>query len=268
VLEGVSRSFQRGHERVRALAPIDLRVAAGEFVAVIGPSGCGKSTLLRLVGGLLAPDEGAVRVLGRPAVEARRAKQFGLVPQSPALLPWRTAEANIGLLRQVNRRHDRGPAPDVGRLVDLVGLRGFERALPAELSGGMQQRVALARAFALGAPVLLMDEPFAALDEITREEMRFLLARTWAGTSDEATGAARTVLFVTHSIEEAVILADRVVVLGARPGRVIADEAIALGRPRRPALEDSEAYHEHVRRVRAALRRASPGGANAPRPAT
>ncbi|MPY95437.1 MAG: ATP-binding cassette domain-containing protein, partial [Acidimicrobiia bacterium] len=254
-----SRSFRRGRERVRALVGVDLHVAAGEFVAVIGPSGCGKSTLLRLVGGLLAPDEGTVRVGGLSAEAARRAKRFGLVPQSPALLPWRTAEANINLLREVNRRHDRGLAPvEAKGLVDLVGLRGFERARPAELSGGMQQRVALARAFALGAPILLMDEPFAALDEMTREDMRFLLARTWAGTSDQPFGQ-RTVLFVTHSIEEAVILADRVVVLSPRPGHVVADEAITLARPRAHFLEDSRAFLDHVRRVRAALRAGQPG---------
>ena len=263
-LEGVSHAFRRGRERVAALGRIDLHVADGEFVAVIGPSGCGKSTLLRIVAGLLEPDSGRVRVRGLTPAVARRRKHFGLVPQSPALLPWRTAAANIGLLREVNRGPDRAQAaPDVGALVDLVGLRGFESARPAELSGGMQQRVSLARAFALGAPVLLMDEPFAALDEITREEMRFLLARTWAGTSTQP-GGRRTVLFVTHSIEEAVILADRVVVLAARPGRIVAEEAVALPRPRDPNQEDSAPFHEHVRRIRAALRAAIPAPGGAP----
>ncbi len=257
-VRGVSHGFRRGREQVRALDHIDLDVADGEFVAIIGPSGCGKSTLLRIVAGLLTPDEGTVSVHGLTPDQARRQKRFGLVPQTPALLPWRTAEANISLLREVNRRRGRDlDPPDTASLIDLVGLGGFEAARPAELSGGMQQRVALARAFALGAPVLLMDEPFAALDEITREEMRFLLARTWAGTSDQP-GGRRTVLFVTHAIEEAVALADRVVVFAARPGRVVADETITLARPRMPTQEDTEPFHDHVRRVRAALRAAMP----------
>jgi NitT/TauT family transport system ATP-binding protein len=210
--------------------------------------------MLRLVNGLAAPDSGTGTVAGDAPARARSAKWFGMVPQSPALLPWRTVRANITLLQEVNRR---GPVPipvDVDHLVDAVGLRGFENALPGELSGGMQQRVSLARAFALGAPFLLMDEPFAALDEITREEMRFLLADVWNG--DGGAEAGRTVIFVTHSIEEAVTLADRVVVLSARPGRVIDELVVDLPRPRRSEVEDSDAFVDHVRHLRHALRRA------------
>ena len=182
-LRGVTKTFHRRGDAVQALAGVDLDVADGEFVAVIGPSGCGKSTLLRLVAGLVEADSGTVAVGGRSPAAARRAKQFGLVPQTPALLPWRTVRDNITLLNELNRRAASGREPATSRadhLIDVVGLRGFERARPAELSGGMQQRVSLARAFALGAPVLLMDEPFAALDEITRQGMRFLLADIWA----------------------------------------------------------------------------------------
>ena len=289
-LRGVTKTFHRRGDAIQALAGVDLDVADGEFVAVIGPSGCGKSTLLRLVAGLAEPDRGTVTIGGRSPAAARRDKQFGLVPQTPALLPWRTVLGNITLLNELNRRAGAtaadGSAADssaaaadstaaraadstlADRLVDLVGLRGFERARPAELSGGMQQRVSLARAFALGAPVLLMDEPFAALDEITREGMRFLLADIWAqapgpgggATGVDGRGGGRTVLFVTHAIEEAVILADRVVILSARPGRVVGDEVVDLPRPRVAAMEDSPEFHRRARAVRLALKAAHEGG--------
>lgn len=265
MLRSVAKGFRRRSEHTYALAPLDLDVPEGQFVAVIGPSGCGKSTLLRLVAGLLEPDGGTVSVAGRSPLEARQAKWFGLVPQTPALLPWRTVRGNIGLLGELNRsgartRGDGHLVPvEVDSLIATVGLQGFESALPHELSGGMQQRVALARAFALGAPVLLMDEPFAALDELTREEMRFLLLSVWEGRARAAAPTAathrpRTVLFVTHSIEEAVLLADRVLVLSARPGRVVADLTIDLPRPRVAAQADSDEFVHHTRNVRAALR--------------
>jgi NitT/TauT family transport system ATP-binding protein len=255
-LAGVGKRFARhGSDPLAAVDNLDLEVAAGEFVAVIGPSGCGKSTLLRLIAGLLEPDGGRVDLAGATPDAARRAKRFALVPQTPALLPWRSVRANIALLGEVNRRHGGGGEADpaaIEALIDAVGLRGFESARPAELSGGMQQRVALARAFALDAPILLMDEPFAALDEITRDEMRFLLSRVWAET-----GTPRTVVFVTHSIEEAVTLADRVVVLTRRPGRVLEILPVTLPRPRRAELEDTDEFVAHVRAVRSALRRAA-----------
>jgi NitT/TauT family transport system ATP-binding protein len=250
-LAGVGKGFARRHGVTEALRGVDLEVGEGEFVAVIGPSGCGKSTLLRLIAGLIEPDAGDVRVAGLRPADARRTKWFGLVPQTPALLPWRTVVANIGLLNEVNVRSANGHLVpvDVGDLIEATGLRGFERALPGELSGGMQQRVGLARAFALGAPVLLMDEPFAALDEITREEMRFLLLDVWSRA-----GGQRTVVFVTHSIEEAVLLADRVVVLTPRPRRVAAEIAVELPRPRTAAQEDSDQFVIHLRKLRSALR--------------
>jgi NitT/TauT family transport system ATP-binding protein len=246
-LAGVSKTFAQRAGRVAAVAGVDLEINRGEFVSLIGPSGCGKSTLLRLVGGLLATDGGEVTVGGQRPAAGRRAKQFGFVPQTPALLPWRTVRQNARLLTEVNRTSDGElSAPATESLLEEVGLGGFLDAYPRELSGGMQQRVALVRAFSLGAPILLMDEPFAALDEMTRAEMRYLLLGLW-----ERHGA--TVLFVTHSITEAVMLSDRVVVLTPRPARVAAVETVTLPRPRHAAQEDTVAFLEHVTRVRQAL---------------
>ena len=240
-VEGASKRFGI----VQALAPVDLTVAAGEVVTLLGPSGSGKTTLLRIVAGLAEPSAGTVRIGGSSPHEARAAKRIGFVPQSPALLPWRSVGANARLLLEVNRaRPTSGPDPD--ELLAEVGLADFAGAYPHELSGGMQQRVALVRAMALGAPLLLMDEPFAALDEITREDMRHLLARL-------CERVATTVLFVTHSIAESVFLSDRVVVLSARPGRVVGIEPIELPRPRHPELEDDPAFFAVETRLRALL---------------
>jgi len=255
-LDGVTKSFARRGTPLRAVAGVDLAVERGEFVSLIGPSGCGKSTLLRLVGGLLAADGGTVTVAGQSPTVARQAKRFGFVPQTPALLPWRTVQQNARLLTQVNRTaaaDDRGGGTgamgdaDTRDLLDEVGLGEFLDAYPRELSGGMQQRVALVRAFALGAPILLMDEPFAALDEMTRAEMRYLLLGLWE--RHEA-----TVLFVTHSIAEAVMLSDRVAVLTPRPARVGTIEHVTLPRPRFAEQEDTVAFLEHVARIRHSLR--------------
>ncbi len=227
-------------------------MAPGEIVTVLGPSGSGKTTLLRIVAGLAAPTTGEVTVDGVSPAEARATKRIGFVPQRPALLPWRTVRQNANLLLQVNRsggqargqaRTD-GPGPD--ELLGQVGLTDFVDAYPHELSGGMQQRVSLARALALGAPVLLLDEPFAALDEITRADMRHLLA-------DVCEPLATTVLFVTHSIAEAVFLSDRVVVLSYRPGRVVGIDSVDLPRPRHAELEDEPEFFELERRLRGLL---------------
>jgi len=236
-----------------ALETVDLSVQPGQFVTVIGPSGCGKTTLLRLVAGLTAPDDGDVRVGGISPRQAQTARHLGLVPQSPSLLPWRTVRANARLLTDAGRRSgakaggtglSRAQTDD---LLDEVGLGDFVDAYPSALSGGMQQRVALVRAFALDAPFLLMDEPFAALDEITRADMRYLLLRLWEQR-------AATVVFVTHSIAEAVMLSDRVVVMTGRPGRIQADEPIPLARPRRPDQEETTEFFELETRLRRALR--------------
>jgi NitT/TauT family transport system ATP-binding protein len=249
---GIAHRFaRRGHE-VQALDTFDLSVAPGELVSFLGPSGCGKTTLLRIVAGLLSPTAGRVNVGEVSPDDARRAKQIGWVPQAPALLPWRTVLANVTLLDDVNRRarpERQADAVTAGELLERTGLAGFEDALPHELSGGMRQRVALARAMALHPPVLLMDEPFAALDEITRGEMRHLLL-------DLRGLRPATCLFVTHSVEEAVLLSDRVVVMSPRPGRIVAIEPIELPHPRRPGVEDDPRFHDHARRLRAHLREA------------
>lgn len=250
-LAAVSKRFGRGSRAVEALRDVELDVAPGELVSLIGPSGCGKTTLLRIINGLLDPDGGSVRIGALDPHEARRQKHFGFVPQSPALLPWRTVLANVELLGEVNRsRRGRDPErrAEARRLLAEMGLAAFEAAHPAELSGGMQQRVALARAMAIGAPVLLMDEPLAALDEITRADVRHLVLDVWERSR-------ATCVFVTHSIEEAVLLSDRVVVMAPRPGHITAIETIDLPRPRQRGIEDEPAFHDHVRRVRAALGR-------------
>ena len=249
---GLGMSYPVDGQRLRALTGVDFKVAAGEFVTIIGPSGCGKSTLLRLAGGLLKPERGSITVDGDSPRAGRQSKKFGLVPQSPALLPWLTVRENLTLLPKVNRNQGRGPLGDgeIDTLLEAIGLTGFAGALPSALSGGMQQRVSLARAFALRPPVLLMDEPFAALDEITRSQMRFLLLDVWRDTS-------ATVVFVTHSIEEAVLLSDRVLVLTARPGRLSSELTIKLDRPRRHGVEDGDEFHRHTSELRAALNNAA-----------
>jgi NitT/TauT family transport system ATP-binding protein len=241
-LVGVTKTFGA----LEALAPIDLAVEAGQIVTVLGPSGSGKTTLLRLVGGLEEPTTGQITVAGASPHAARSAKRIGFVPQSPALLPWRTVTANARLLLDVNRRTGMTRGPDPVDLLADVGLADFADAYPHELSGGMQQRVALVRAMALGASLLLMDEPFAALDEITRADMRHLLARL-------CESLATTVLFVTHSIAESVFISDRVAVLSARPGRIVGAASIDLPRPRHPELEDDPAFFAVETRLRAML---------------
>lgn len=259
-IDHVSKRFFHKQMPVQALSDVSLAVPPGEFVSLLGPSGCGKSTLLRIVGGLLAPDAGVVRIGDVSPAQARAAKRFGLVPQTPALLPWRSVLDNVTLLRDIGRppfrRFKRAPTDAVEdrgvdplTLLEQVGLAQFAHSLPKELSGGMQQRASLVRAFVLGASILLMDEPFAALDEITRSAMRYLLLRVWEQTNT-------TVVFVTHSIAEAIMLSDRVVTMAGRPGRVAAIEQVRLPRPRAEEMEDSPEFAEHARRVKASLREA------------
>jgi NitT/TauT family transport system ATP-binding protein len=219
-LDDVAVRFRTKKKDVTALREVSLSVAMGEFVAIVGPSGCGKSTLLKLVAGLLKPSAGAVRLRGEAVTGPRR--DIGYVFQRAALLEWRSARRNI--LLQAEMRHMPGAEARerADELIDMTGLRGFEDAYPHELSGGMQQRVALCRALLHRPPVLLMDEPFGALDALTREQMNVELHRIWRETGT-------TVLLVTHSIAEAVYLADRVVVMSARPGTVT--EIIDVGLP-------------------------------------
>lgn len=250
--EGVSKWFRRKGQITHALSRIDLDIEPGSFVSVIGPSGCGKSTLLRLAGGLIEAERGTVVVQGETPARALARKRYSFVPQQPALLPWRTVRRNVALLGETNKQAKMSGVSAEAQLelIEQMGLTPFVDSYPRELSGGMQQRVSIARAFALGAPLMLMDEPFSALDEITRADMRYQLLDLW-----KRVGC--TVLFVTHSIPEAVIVSDKVVVLGARPGRVTDIIDIGLERPRSEALEYTDEFHEGVVAVRRALKAGS-----------
>jgi NitT/TauT family transport system ATP-binding protein len=230
-LQAIAKSFGA----LPVVAPTTLAIEPGSFVSLLGPSGCGKSTLLRMVAGLERTDAGTVTIDGGSPTAARRSKSLAMVPQQPGLLPWRNVLANARLLLDVNPGANLSDRPDPRALLHEVGLGEFVDAFPHQLSGGMQQRVALVRGFALGAPLVLMDEPFAALDEITRAEMRHLLARLL----DQHPA---TVLFVTHSIAEAVHLSDRVLVCSPRPASIVADIDVQLPRPRTVDLEDDPAF--------------------------
>jgi NitT/TauT family transport system ATP-binding protein len=223
--DGVSLTYQTSSQSLVALQDVTLDIRPGEFVSVIGPSGCGKSTLLRVIAGILPPTSGRVTVQGQSPAAAQRERTFGLVFQDPVLLPWRSVQQNVELLGEVARLPRAERSSRARRLIGLVGLSGYEKLRPAELSGGMRQRVAIARALALNPPILLMDEPFAALDEFQRETLNVELLRIW-------TESKGLVIFITHNIEEAVFLSDRVVVLSPRPGRIVQVVDIDLPRPR------------------------------------
>jgi NitT/TauT family transport system ATP-binding protein len=244
VLSDLTKSFGD----LAVVDPLSLSVESGSFVSIIGPSGCGKTTLVRVIAGLEPASAGEVTVDGAPPRDARARKRVAMVPQQPGLLPWRTVRANARLLLDVNRGANPVDAVAPEALLDEVGLGEFLDVFPHELSGGMQQRVALVRALSLHAPLLVMDEPFAALDEITRAEMRGMLNRL-------VEGKGVTVLFVTHSITEAVALSDRVLVSGPRPARLVADIAIDLPRPRAADVEDEPRFVELCAEVRHALHR-------------
>ena len=222
-VEQLSKVFRRGEIETHALDRIDLRVESGEFLAVVGPSGCGKSTLLRLIAGLIPPSTGRITIDGRTV--AGPATQLGIVFQKPILLEWRTVLGNV-LLQAEMRRLDAGAYLErARRLLSAVGLEDFEDRYPHELSGGMQQRAAIVRALIHDPSLLLMDEPFGALDALTREQMRIDLEELWLSTQ-------KTVIFITHSIDEAVLLADRVLVMSPRPGRIEKIIDVDLPRPR------------------------------------
>jgi NitT/TauT family transport system ATP-binding protein len=238
-IDGVSQRFAAGRraDPVQALADISLRIEENEFVTLVGRSGCGKSTLLRIVAGLLGPTAGVVRIDGVPVAGPRRDVSFMF--QRPALLPWRSVLDNVLLPVEIHRLDKREYGRRAHDLLELVGLEGFAQSPPWELSGGMQQRVALCRALIADPSILLMDEPFAALDALTREELSLELQRIWGEHK-------KTILFVTHSIEEAVLLAHRVVVMTPRPGRIARIVPVDLPRPR--SLGESRRSEELHRR--------------------
>jgi NitT/TauT family transport system ATP-binding protein len=249
-LEDVSVVYGAGgdHETV-ALEGVDLDVRAGEFICIIGQSGCGKSTLLKAIADLIPSRElkGRIEVGGRTPSEARRANAFGFVFQQPVLAPWRTAIENVRLPLEVLRNRAGTSRRDPAELINLVGLRGFEDALPGALSGGMRQRVAIARALTYEPSTLLMDEPFGALDELTRDRMQEELLNIW-GTLEAA------VVLVTHSLSEAAFLADRVVVMTPRPGRIQQIVDVPFDRPRTNELKTTVPFLEKVNEIRAALK--------------
>ena len=247
VISRVGKIFEGSAGQTVALEEIDLDVGSGEFVSFIGPSGCGKSTLLRIVADLIQPTSGHVQVNGKAAHQARLDRDYGMVFQSPALFDWRTVEANVRLPLEIMGRLGAGSAARIDEMLELVELSAFKRHYPHQLSGGMQQRVAIARALCFEPALLLMDEPFGALDEMTRERLNAEVLRIWARTHT-------TMLFVTHSIPEAVFLSKRVIVMSPRPGRINEIIEIDLPQPRDDATRESERYYELVTRVRESLR--------------
>ena len=238
----VTRIFNsRDGDQITALEDVSLSIAANEFITLVGPSGCGKSTLLRIVAGLILPTAGTASIGGVPVTEPR--SETGIVFQAPTLLPWASVLENVLLPLRMMRKMDSGSTDKAEALLKLVGLAGFEGKSPRELSGGMQQRVAICRALVHEPDILLMDEPFGALDALTREEMTMELLRIWGERP-------KTVLFVTHSITEAVVLADRVVVMSPRPGRIVEIIDVKSPRPRSFHVEGNAEFHDATRRIR------------------
>jgi NitT/TauT family transport system ATP-binding protein len=248
---GVGKIFGSGDSAVTALESIDLTIRQGEFVSLIGPSGCGKSTLLRLIADLTAPTSGTLSINGKPAARARLDRDYGMVFQAPVLMDWRTIARNIELPLEIMGFDAAERRRRSGELLRLVELEAFAERHPWELSGGMQQRVAIARALSFDPKLLLMDEPFGALDEMTRERMNAELMRIWGRTGT-------TIVFVTHSIPEAVFLSTRVVVMSPRPGRISHVIDIDLPPERSVETRESEPYFRLVTRVREALRQDEP----------
>ena len=247
-IEGASKIFNEGSaDQVEALEEIDLHIEPGEFISLIGPSGCGKSTLLRLIGDLLEPSGGRVTVAGKPAHQARLDREYGMVFQQATLYDWRSVAKNVQLPLEVMGRDRAEREARADEMLDLVGLTEFSSHYPWQLSGGMQQRVAIARALSFEPSILLMDEPFGALDEMTRERMQAEVLDIWSKTGT-------TVVFVTHSIPEAVFLSTRVVVMSPRPGRIDAVIDTDLPQPRDEDTRESEHFYAKLTEVREVLR--------------
>ncbi|WP_127144961.1 ABC transporter ATP-binding protein [Pelagibacterium montanilacus] len=245
-LDRVSRNFDSRGRRVEALREVSLACPPGSLTALIGPSGCGKSTILRLCLGLDTPSSGSLALNGLSPADATRAGMTGVAFQDAALLPWRSVQANVALPLDVLGHSVSAHASKIAELLDLVGLKGFEKSLPGELSGGMRQRVAIARALVTAPEVLFLDEPFGALDQILRRQMNIELQRIWMET-----GA--TTLLVTHGIDEAVFLADRIIVMASRPGRIAKIIDVDLPRPRDRSMFGDPRFHALEREIAEAL---------------
>ena len=246
-IENVSKHYGPARDGVLALRDVSLEIRAGEFISIIGPSGCGKSTLLKMIGDLLAPSTGRITIDGKSPGAARRARECAIVFQSPTLMEWRTIAHNIQLPLEIIGAPTTERKRRADELLDLIRMREFATRYPNELSAGMQMQVSIARALAYRPTILLMDEPFGALDEITRERLGNELLELWSRTPV-------TIVFVTHSVAEAVRLSDRVAVMSQRPGTIEQVIAIDLPRPRPAELRELPRYWELLRQVRAALR--------------
>jgi NitT/TauT family transport system ATP-binding protein len=242
-LQNVEMRYQAETADVLALHQVSLDIAKGEFVSLLGPSGCGKTTLLRLMADLITPTGGNITVAGKSAKEARLAQKYGIVFQSPVLYDWRKVKHNIMLPLELMGVRKPAREEKAQELLELVGLQGFADKYPWQLSGGMQQRVAIARALAMEPEILLMDEPFSALDEFTRERLNEELLSVWSKVKS-------TIVFVTHSIPESIFLSDRVFVLSPHPGRLSAVVDIPLPRPRTAGMRNSPQFFELVAHIR------------------
>jgi NitT/TauT family transport system ATP-binding protein len=245
--KGLGLTFETGDGPVHALSDVDLKVGKGDFVSFIGPSGCGKTTFLRVIADLEQPTAGSIRVNGVSPQEARLARAYGYVFQAAALYPWRTVEKNVALPLEISGYSREEQRERIARTLELVNLTGFEKKYPWQLSGGMQQRASIARALAFDADLLLMDEPFGALDEIVRDHLNEQLLELWARTD-------KTICFVTHSIPEAVYLSTRIVVMSPRPGRVTDVIESTLPRERPLDIRETPEFLEIAHRVREGLR--------------
>jgi NitT/TauT family transport system ATP-binding protein len=246
-VQNVSKYFGKSSDSVVALKNVSLSVQPGEFVSLIGPSGCGKSTLLRVIGDLLQPSEGKVTVKGKAPAQARLDRDYGIVFQSPVLYDWRTVRKNVELPLEIMQTSKSEREQRSSKMLELVGLKDFQHRFPWQLSGGMQQRVSIARALSFNPSILLMDEPFGALDEMTRDRMNMELLNIWSQTNT-------TIIFVTHSIAEAVFISSRVVIMTPRPGKIEKLIEIDLPRPRGVETREQTRFFELVTQVRESLR--------------
>jgi len=248
IVSNVGRVFSSGTKKDRkefvALDDVSFTVNRGEFVSLLGPSGCGKSTLLKIVSGLLKASSGTVEITEK---ENRKTPPFGFVFQDSVLLPWRTAIENALFPFEIMGNKEKADESNVRNLFELAKLVGFENSYPRQLSGGMRQRVAIVRALSYNPPILLMDEPFGALDAITRDNLNNVLLEIWESTR-------KTVIFVTHSISEAVYLSDRIIVMGTKPGRVVADMKVELPRPRNEDSKLTPEFYSYVKELREMLK--------------